>query len=821
MNRKIQKIYFIIVLFLAPVFLFSQEAPGDTERREDIQRTPRGRTSDSTERDEVSDVDKKWGKSEIQVVGRKKTDLKRIPGSATVVEREFLEKTAPVDAQEVMRRIPGANIRYQDPAGLTMNLGFRGISNQVSRKVLILEDGIPVSLNPYGEPEMYYVPSIERMERVEVVKGSGSVLFGPSTIGGVVNFVTKRPPIDPTLSSTTIGGENGYFSQYLSYGGTFGNTGVDISVLRKQGDGFREHQGFWVNEINMKTITQLNEKHAITTKIGAHQQEANVTYIGQTTPQFWNNPKSNFAEQDKREIERYQIVLGHEYTINKDARFVTRAYWNSTRRDWGRQNYGRNSRINSSSPSGTLREYDTDPFANRAGDTVWMRDSKSYRNRQYRSMGLESKLEWDFKTGGIGHELDMGARYHYDSAEVKFLQGVSTPDYALYGNGPNNPPRILSSPYSLNKSGTLRDDETREAKALAGFVQDTIKLTDRFAIIPGVRYETFTQSRLVRRGRQFDREDFSTVGSTPQQLDRTGRTETSILIPGFGTTFDLTDSMTWFAGVHRGFSPARYQSAISPDAEDTALRPETSWNYETGVRGKITRYFQLQLTGYLLDFEDQIINSSAAGGNLGSRPVNAGKSTHRGVEFDMVFDFGKMANLKWDIPLEVIYSRNEARSNQYTFNLEAWEDGKNDPLLHIDTNGNFLPYVSRDVYTVSLGTQAPNGFYIMGEWQYFSRQFHDLENTRTFYGQDALPGALTGTARFLGYGTGASEVNGLNGIIPAYELVNVSMGIRKETWSIFIVGKNLMDRKYISTRLPEGIQPGPFRQVNVGLSLYL
>ncbi|MCC5813433.1 MAG: TonB-dependent receptor [Leptospira sp.] len=572
----------------------------------------------------------------------------------------------------------------------------------------------------------------------------------------------------------------------------------------------------------MKTVTQLNDKHAITTKIGAHQQEANISYLGQTTPQFWNNPKSNFGEQDVREIERYQIVLGHEYTISPDARVKTKTYWNQTRRDWGRQNYSRNNTARDTEPRNSLREYDTNPFANRPGDTVWMRDDMSYRNRTYRSMGIESKLELNFETGSVKHELDLGARYHYDQAQIRFLQGVATPDFAIYGNGfDQRPTELVSSPYSLNKSGILRDDELREAKALAGFIQDRVRITEKFAVIPGVRYETFTQSRLIRRGRDFDPQTFQTIGSGSQQLDRSAQTTTNILIPGFGTTYDFTKSMTWFTGVHRGFAPARYESAISPVAEDIALKPETSWNYETGVRGKATRYLEFQLTGYVMEFDDQIINSSAAGGNLGSRPVNGGRSVHRGFEADMVLDFGKLARSKWEVPLEVIYSRNEAHSDQYTFNLDAWEKGITDPLVHIDTNGNRLPYVSRDVVTVAFGTKAPNGFYVMGEWQYFSKQYNDLQNTRTYYGQDLLPNNLNQLARFNGYGTGASETNGLNGVIPAYELVNLSIGIRKEKWSVFLVAKNLMDRKYISTRLPEGIQPGPFRQVNVGLSLYL
>ena len=317
---------------------------------------------DPAKEEEIINVDDpRWKKAEITVIGEKK-DLKRIPGSATIIGKKFLEETRPTDGMEVLRRVPGANVRYQDAAGLTMNLGFRGISNEVSRKILVLEDGLFTSLNPYGEPEMYYAPSIERMERVEIVKGSGSILFGPSTIGGVVNFITRKPPKDPTLSLQAIGGENGYVSNMVNYGGTFGNTGFDINVLRKQGDGFRNHQGFWVNEANLKTTHQLTDKHSITTKVGFHQQESQATYIGLTNGMYQHNPKDNPAENDKRTIERYSFSLGHEWTLSDHARLITRVYSAYTQRNWARQEYTRNSSRTTARPTDTLNTFDGEPY---------------------------------------------------------------------------------------------------------------------------------------------------------------------------------------------------------------------------------------------------------------------------------------------------------------------------------------------------------------------------------------------------------------------------------------------------------------------------
>lgn len=778
--------------------------------------------SDSASSEENPE-DPKWKKAEIRVIGDKK-DLKRIPGSATIITKKFLEETRPTDNMEVLRRVPGANIRYQDPAGLTMNLGFRGVSGEVSRKVLILEDGLFTSLNPYGEPEMYYTPSIERMERIEVVKGSGSILFGPSTIGGVVNFITRRPPKDPALSIQTVGGENAYFSQMVNYGGTFGNTGFDVNVLRKQGDGFRANQGYFVNEANVKTIHQLNDNHNITTKVGFHQQESQATYVGLTTGMFQNNPKDNPAQNDKRTIERYSFSIGHEWTISEKTKLITRVYSAYTERNWARQNYSRNSR-GSTIPTDAIATYDGEPYTSRNSDTIWMRGTNAHRDRTYKFAGIETKLQTEIETGPIKHEIDLGTRYHIDMAKVQLLNGPTTPDFVVYPNGIGTTPAVLlQSQTSLANSGELRDDERRSAKAVSVYLQDRIRLTEKFSIIPGVRYESFTQTRSINRARRdFDPATFDYFsGTNPTvQLDKTASTRNQIVLPGFGTTLDFSKNMTWFTGVHRGFSPPRYESAISPTAEDLVLKPERSWNYETGVRGDITEYLSGQLVGYLLNFEDQIINSSAAGGNFGSRPVNAGRSIHRGVESNMTFDFGQFWKLNYSIPFDIIYTRTEAKSNQYTYNLGAWSRGDSNPFAHIDTNGNRLPYVSRDILTLSLGISSRStGFYARIEWQYFSKQFHDLENSKTVSWYDTA-GTTADYRTILSYAGIKSDVSGLDGEIPAYELLNANIGYKKDNWSVFLSGKNLQDRKYISSRLPEGIQPGPFRQINFGVTLQL
>ncbi|EMJ91728.1 TonB-dependent receptor [Leptospira alstonii serovar Sichuan str. 79601] len=724
---------------------------------------------------------------------------------------------------EVLRRVPGASIRYQD-TGLILNIGFRGVNNDLGRKVLILEDGIFTSLNPYSAPEQYYTPNIDRMERIEVVKGSGAILFGPSTIGGVINFITKRPSKEPTFSVSAQGGSYGFFSSQISYGGTFGNTGIDISILRKQGNGFRDHQDFRLHEFSFKSVTDLNEKHTLTSKFLATAQDANMTYLGLTTAQFWDNPSSNFAEQDKRKLQRYSGDIGHEWKLTDHSKLVTKVYAAYTERNWARQNYVRNTgSYFNKPPDNVIKFYDTEPFVNRPGDTIYMLDKIGHRDRSFRFVGVESRYQQDFQFFGIKNQLDAGLRYHYETADIKYIDGPSTPDYAIYGNGFENPPTgAASSEYSLSKSGTLRDHEVNYTKSVAGFAQNSFKFYDSFSVIPGVRYETFTQNRSILRQQV---RDPITKKSSSQEVDKETQNVYHVVIPGLGLTYDIRKDLIWFAGAHKGFSPPRYQEALNNTGLINRVDPEYSYNYETGFRGDITKTLNAQVTYFDLNYINQIIVSSATVGNVSTSSLkNGGKTYSRGVESSITFDPATLFDASFKLPIDLIYTRVDARINQYS--IDVSKIAPNQSLIDFaitqkDKNGNYVPYVSKDTATLAIGFIHPKGFYARTEYQYFSSQYHDDTNTNAVYWADLITDSNVKKA--LRYLNISSNSSGQTGNIPAYGLVNASFGYKDpiKRWSVFITGKNLANARYISGRIPEGIQVGPFRQVNVGATFEL
>src|SRR3970040_2239238 len=157
---------------------------------------------------------------QIDVIGRTPAIINRIPGSATLISPSLMVNTQPLTGNEVLRKVTGVHVVDEEGIGLRTNIGIRGLDPDRSRTVLMLEDGVPIALAPYGEPEMYYTPAIDRMKSIEVIKGSGSILFGPQTIGGVINYVTNDPPLDSRTTLNLRVGKDGYFVGKASYGTT-------------------------------------------------------------------------------------------------------------------------------------------------------------------------------------------------------------------------------------------------------------------------------------------------------------------------------------------------------------------------------------------------------------------------------------------------------------------------------------------------------------------------------------------------------------------------------------------------------------------------
>ena len=599
--------------------------------------------------------------------------LRRFPGSVDVVHRETLEKSRVMTTSEALRKVAGVHVRDEEGFGLRPNIGIRGLNPTRSTKVLLLEDGIPLTYAPYGDNASYYHPPIDRFERLEVLKGGAQIAYGPQTIGGAVNYVTPRPPSQPSGSLTVMGGNRSYFNGHGSYGATLGRTGFVVDYMRKQGDGARENLNFKLNDVNAKVVQGIGAGQTLTLRGNYYGEDSNVTYSGLRQDEYLADPRANPFANDVFYADRYGASATHAFAVSGNAAVTTNIYWSSFRRHWWRQSSNSAQRPNDAA----------DPLCGGMSNLSTTCGNEG-RLREYYAWGVEPRVTVHHRAFGLVSETEFGVRAHFENQD------------RLQQNG--------DAPTA--RSGVVVESNVRTNAAYATFAQNKF-LFGSWTLTPGVRLEHVQYERTNRLAN-------SGAGVT-------GDTSLTRFIPGLGVSHTTGEQVTVFAGVHRGFAPPRTEDIISNSGGVIDLDPELSWNYEVGVRSTLRPGVSIDGTVFRMDYENQIVPGSLAGG-VGATLTNGGETLHQGLELRAQIDSAPLTGSTHDVYLRVAYTYLPIAEFRGTRSSSIGGFG------NVSVSGNRLPYAPEQMASMGVG-YAHAAFDARIEAVHTSEQFGDDLNT--------------------------------------------------------------------------------------------
>ncbi len=710
---------------------------------------------------------KSYSMPQINVIAQRKGVFETVPGSLTYIDGKDIRQISPVSGNEVLRRSPGVHVVDEEGLGMRANVGIRGLDPDRSRSVLILEDGIPVALSPYGEPEMYYTPAMERMEGVEILKGSGSILYGPQTIGGVINYITANPPLEPSGSASIRGSRGGYFTGLFSYGNSSEKAGYQVTYLRKQADSVGI-SSFNINDLSTKLRLQSGKNSNLALKLGFYDESSNSTYLGITQPMFDAGGEfdlTRVAPYDQLLIRRYSAGLIHNYFFTNNTRLTTTAYGYTTTRNWQRQDYSYNTLNEKGSPNPPPGNATGVVWGDISipGGAIYMQNSTGNRNRQFEVAGAETRLQANFSTAGLKNEFTAGGRFHYERAFEQRINGT----------------------HANASSGNLLNDEIRTGVGTSSYLHNRVKLSERVSFTLGLRLEHFEYERDIRR-RRFTINNETKVRDT---LLVAGSSVTQF-IPGAGFNLLAGSATTVFGGVHRGFAPPRVKDAVSNNGLVYHLDAEKSWNTELGIRQKTPIGISWELTGFYMDFSNQVIPVSESSGGAGSGLVNGGRTWHRGAEMALISEISKWwGGSAYTITLDAGITFVDARFGNDRF------IGSGDDKINI--KGNKTPYSPEWTIQSAVVFEHQSGWMTRFSLSHIEEQYTDILNTVEPHN------------------------NGRVGLIPAYTVFNgcVSYFVENLNATFRVSVKNLTNERYMVTRRPQGIRLGMPRMVIAGISL--
>ena len=571
------------------------------------------------------------GIEDVLVIGTS-SDVLLVPGSGTLFDQERLDREDHIDLHQILSSAPGIYVREEDGFGLRPNIGIRGATTDRSQKLTIMEDGVLIGPAPYSAPAAYYVPNAARIDAIEVLKVPATVKYGPQTVGGAINFVSRGIPED-NIGEIDFGlGTDGYMKTQGAVAFALGKFGFLLDVMNYQNEGFKEldnggDTGFVRNDVNAKIRWQSeDDQQVLTLKLGFADEDANETYLGLTNNDFASDPDSRYPASalDNFISKHHQIHINYGLQVNPSLKMNVKAYRNLFQRAWTKFD-GFQSKISPQRILNTPNIFRTQyqalsGLANSTGNPLDTIDVTN-KDRKFVSEGVQISGAYDHRIWGVDQQFSVGVRAHRDTAKRRDKpRGYLMTDGKLVFDDIQLPPKTFNRGHS---------------EALSVYLSNEFYL-DRLTLNVGVRLEDID-------GQVLNRNTETTAYNDQQEI-----------MPSLSLLFSLTDKLNLITGIHKGFSPS------GPGA--TGIDPESSVNYEFGGRYSNENSYG-ELFGFYSDYSNLLGRCRVS--DFGCDPgqvFSGGEVNIYGLEayVQQTFELNQVANLR--ISLTYTYTQAEFSS---------------------------------------------------------------------------------------------------------------------------------------------------------------
>ena len=376
---------------------------------------------------------------------------KNFAGARSVVQKEEIENSGASSVSDVMRRIPGVQISDNSGSAgsaVSLNIGVRGLPGRFSPRSTVLLDGIPMSVAPYGQPQLSFAPvSLANVETVDVVRGGGAVRFGPQNVGGIINFKTRRIPGTAGITGDASVRQNSYSegghnTQYSVFAGSQQDSGLGLALLYSgmTGSDWRVASDEKLNDFALKFRYDLSPTAEVYGKL-SYYDVTSRTPGGLTQAQYRADPFQNTRRLDFWSGERKAFDIGYLNSISATQELEVRAYYND------------------SSRQSTL--------INAAGTGL------GHQPRNYETAAFEPRYTQRFRTGAVTQDVTVGYRYLRERADETIYNVVVAT--------------------GVQQAPTRFADTSTDAQAI--YIDNKIAL-NAWRITPGVRYEHIRTQRI-------------------------------------------------------------------------------------------------------------------------------------------------------------------------------------------------------------------------------------------------------------------------------------------------------------------------------------
>lgn len=218
-------------------------------------------------------------------------NLSDLTRSIVIINRSDIKEMPVSSVQDLLQYVSGLDLKQRGVEGVQADISIRGGSFE---QTLILIDGIKISDPQTGHHNLNLPFNPDNIERIEVLKGQGSSIYGPNAFSGIVNIITKKPQ-DNSLSIQLAGGQYGYYQTLLSGSFMIGELGNNLSLSKKKSDGYRYNTNFDAIDFSYSSSFQSELGNA-NLLIGYNDKEFGAnSFYSERFPNQWEHTTTKFA----------------------------------------------------------------------------------------------------------------------------------------------------------------------------------------------------------------------------------------------------------------------------------------------------------------------------------------------------------------------------------------------------------------------------------------------------------------------------------------------------------------------------------------------
>lgn len=579
--------------------------------------------------------------------------------------------------RQLFAKVPGVFVYDMDGSGNQLNIATRGLDPHRSWEYNFRQNGVIVNSDMYGYPASHYSAPMESYEKIEMVRGTGSLQYG-AQFGGMLNYITKKPDTAKAIGfkSVNTAGSFGLLSSYNAISGTIKKFSYLAYYYKRHADGYRKNSESDATAQFVQLNYRFNSAVYLKAEFGRSKYQYHIP--GPLNDSMFNaNPEMSTRSRNYFSPDIYVPSLTFNWKLSAQTKI----------------------NITASGVFGSRSSVMLDAFAN-VPDTI-NRSTGTYKNRQvdidnFNSRTIEFRLLHAYHIGKMQGRLATGLAYMNNDLHRRQLgKGTTGTDYDL----------------SLAEPGFVRDLHFK-TNNIALYAENVFQLNPRWSVSPGIRFEN-GNSKMGGAIKYY------TVNELPTTIKH------SFLLAGISSKYLLDKENSLYGGISQAYRPVIFKDIIPASTYeqiDKDLKDAFGYNVELGVTGKLGGRLQYDISYFNMLYKNRL-GTLILQDNLGQTytyKTNIGNSRTDGVEVFVQYKFPLTNKLYAGLFTSTSYinaryisgqvtngSKNESIVGNKVEATPQWISRNGLDILYKGFSCTFLYNYTSSSYSDALNTETP------------------------------------------------------------------------------------------------------------------